>query len=277
MAITSVKTGSSFTNLTKYNDFVAGYPSLMAAPTATDGGTGSTASVAFTAQAGATSYGVISTPGSFTGTGSSSPVTVSGLTAGTAYTFQVRAVNSIGTGPYSAASNSVTPITPSSYESIASTTATGGSTVTFSSIPGTYQHLQVRMLVKTTTDAVDFRMTANGVTSGYASHFLVGSGTTASATAYSGASNIRLDSGSGLNVNSYGYSYIIIDLQDYANTTRNKTFRMFYGADYNTSGGEVYLGSGLTTSTSAITSLSFNAVSATFANPSYFALYGIKG
>ena len=72
------------------------------------------ASVTFTAPSdvggGAiTSYTVISSPGSITGTGSSSPVTVSGLTNGTAYTFTVVATNAYGTGPASAASNSVTP------------------------------------------------------------------------------------------------------------------------------------------------------------------------
>jgi hypothetical protein len=166
---------------------------------------------------------------------------------------------------------------PGAFDSIASTTATGGSTVTFSSIPSTYQSLQVRILVRTTTDSVDFRMTANGVTSGYASHFLTGTGSV-SATGYSAAANIRLDTGAGLNVNSYQHSAIIIDIHDYASTTRNKTFRMFYGADYNTTGGEVYIGSGLTTSTSAIDSLTFTALGgAIFANPSFFSLYGIKG
>lgn len=44
------------------------------------------------------------------GTGSSSPVTISGLTTGTAYTVTVAAVNSFGLGLSSAASNSVTPV-----------------------------------------------------------------------------------------------------------------------------------------------------------------------
>lgn len=56
-----------------------------------------------------TSYLVTSSPGSVTGSGSSSPVTVTGLTNGTAYTFTVKAINGVGTGPASAASNSVTP------------------------------------------------------------------------------------------------------------------------------------------------------------------------
>ena len=56
-----------------------------------------------------TSYTAISSPSGITGTGASSPVTVSGLTNGTPYTFTVVATNAYGTGPSSAASNSVTP------------------------------------------------------------------------------------------------------------------------------------------------------------------------
>ena len=74
------------------------------------------ASVTFTAPSNVggsaiTSYTVISSPGGVTGTGASSPVTVSGLTNGTAYTFTVVATNAYGSGPASAASNSVTPQT----------------------------------------------------------------------------------------------------------------------------------------------------------------------
>jgi hypothetical protein len=72
------------------------------------------ASVTFTAPSNVgggaiTSYTVISSPGAITGTGASSPITVSGLTNGTAYTFTVVATNAYGSGPASAASNSVTP------------------------------------------------------------------------------------------------------------------------------------------------------------------------
>jgi len=74
-----------------------------------------TASVTFTAPANVgggaiTSYTVISSPGSVLGTGASSPITVSGLTNDTAYTFTVVATNAYGSGPASAASNSVTPV-----------------------------------------------------------------------------------------------------------------------------------------------------------------------
>jgi hypothetical protein len=80
--------------------------------TATGGDT--TASVTFSAPAdnggsAITGFTVTSSPGGVTGTGASSPITVSGLTNGTAYTFTVTATNAIGTGAASAASNSVTP------------------------------------------------------------------------------------------------------------------------------------------------------------------------
>ena len=73
------------------------------------------ASVTFTAPANVgggaiTGYSVVSTPGGFVGTGASSPVTVSGLSTGTAYTFKVFATNVYGPSLFSAASNSVSPI-----------------------------------------------------------------------------------------------------------------------------------------------------------------------
>ena len=58
-----------------------------------------------------TSYIVTSSPGNITKTGTVSPLEVTGLTNGTAYTFTVKAVNSVGSSPASSVSNSVTPTT----------------------------------------------------------------------------------------------------------------------------------------------------------------------
>jgi hypothetical protein len=56
-----------------------------------------------------TGYTVTSSPGGMTATGFSSPITVTGLTNGTAYTFTVTANNFAGKSKPSAPSNSVTP------------------------------------------------------------------------------------------------------------------------------------------------------------------------
>ena len=75
------------------------------------------ATVAFTAPTdlgvGTITYTATSSPGGYTGSGSSSPVTVSGLSASTSYTFTVTASTFGNTGPASAASNSITtPVAP---------------------------------------------------------------------------------------------------------------------------------------------------------------------
>lgn len=95
------------------------WPAAPGAPTigTATAGVGA-ATVAFTAPAftgypaGISSYTAVSTPGCITASGASSPVTVTGLTNGTSYTFSVRATGANGTGPFSAASNSVTPTLP---------------------------------------------------------------------------------------------------------------------------------------------------------------------
>jgi hypothetical protein len=95
--------------------------SFAAAPGAPTIGTATatgstTATVSFTAPASnggstITSYTATSSPGGITGTLSQSgsgTITVTGLSGVTSYTFTVTATNAIGTGPSSAASNSIT-------------------------------------------------------------------------------------------------------------------------------------------------------------------------
>lgn len=91
---------------------VAVAPGAPAIGTATAGN--AAASVSGTAPAATnggaiTGYRATSTPGGITATSATLPVNVTGLTAGTAYTFTLAAQNSAGYGPESFASNSVTP------------------------------------------------------------------------------------------------------------------------------------------------------------------------
>jgi len=91
-------------------------PSTPSAPTASlvFNVIGQVASVAFTPPSAngsaITSYTVTSSPGGFTGTGATSPIVISGLTNGQAYTFTVTATNGVGVSSSSPSSNSVTPI-----------------------------------------------------------------------------------------------------------------------------------------------------------------------
>lgn len=167
---------------------------------------------------------------------------------------------------------------PSSFESIATATvATTGQGVTFSSIPSTYSSLQIRMRVLgNDAMAVGLRFNSDS-TSNYNWHYLSGDGSTASA---SGAFNNTFANSifaitQGTTTTNWPVG--IIDIHDYANTSKNKTIRSFGGYDLNGSG-QIFLSSGLWLSTSAINSITIQPQTGNgFYVGSTFALYGIKG
>lgn len=274
--------------ITKTGVAISDVPDAPTIGVVADLGTGSTASVAYTAATTggtATTFTATSSPGGLTGTGSS-PITVSGLTAGTAYTFTVTASNTTGSKA-SAASSSLTLAAVGVYESIATVTGTGSAgSLTFSSIPSTYSHLQIRGMYKdtSTTDydvSVCLLGRANSITSGYTKHNLIGYGTVAGVQnsineGYLGFGGCYMSSG-GSYTNMF--SPIIIDIHNYASTTQNKTIRYITGNDANQASTNrvISLGSNLIQSTSAISSLTFYPADSGFAAGSTFALYGIKG
>jgi len=159
----------------------------------------------------------------------------------------------------------------SSYESIASYTVTN-STVSFTSIPSTYQHLQVRMIFDSAGSGVTTNFNSDGG-SNYANHRVYGDGSSALATGIANTTQAVVSLyGGGYLAGTYGVA--ILDIHDYASTTKYKTVRSFYGYDSNGNGGErITLGSGLWMNTNAITGISFTGANFT----GTVSLYGIKG
>lgn len=168
------------------------------------------------------------------------------------------------------------------FHSIATTTvgAGGTGTITFSSIPSTYKHLQIRHLARTDrADVIDeIAIVYNADTTGtnYSFHQIIGDG--ASTSAYGGGNEeglILLATGATATASVFGVG--VVDILDYANTNKYKTHRSLGGFDNNGSG-RVGMSSGVWRNTAAITSIRLapnNA--ANFVQYSQFALYGIKG
>lgn len=166
-----------------------------------------------------------------------------------------------------------------SFESIATTTVgVGGAlSITFSSIPSTYTHLQIRGINKDTGVGSGFQVLGvqfNGDTgSNYSLHRLTGNGTAAAAGA--GSNTTTFYTGTTVLNTANTYGGFILDILDYANTNKYKTARSLDGSDGNGSG-EISLRSGSWRSTSAITSITLTTTGTLIAQYSSFALYGIK-
>ena len=164
----------------------------------------------------------------------------------------------------------------SSYESIQTVTVGSGgqSSISFSSIPSTYKHLQIRAVETYSGTGFNPKVNFNSDTgANYSWHYLLGNGTAASASGASSQTFMYLNS----NVASPIMTPHIIDILDYANGNKNKTMRVLDGFDTNGSGsgGYVVQWSGAWYNTSAITTVTISG--GTFGQYSSFALYGIKG
>ena len=165
------------------------------------------------------------------------------------------------------------------YDSIATTTLTSTTaTVTFSSIPSTYTHLQIRMSTRTdfaSATPIDMYIEINADTSyaGYRNHRLKGDG--ASATSSSSAAYDLHKMTPAASSTASVFSGIVVDLLDYANTNKNKTIRYLGGADLNGSG-HIVFGSVLWPFTTAVNQIKLLA-DGSFVAGSTFALFGIKG
>ena len=170
--------------------------------------------------------------------------------------------------------------TETDFQSISSVTvgSGGAADVTFSSIPATFTHLQIRYIAQS---AGYGRIQFNSSTTGadYYSHYISGNGSTASAGQLPGSTYNSLTwsiSNFSTTANIFGVG--IIDILDYTSTNKNKTVRISHGTDFNGSG-DTEFNSGLFKATpAAITSIKlFPHATNTWLQHTQFALYGIMG
>jgi hypothetical protein len=170
------------------------------------------------------------------------------------------------------------------FESIATAVmdASGSATVTFSNIPQTYTHLQIRAVAKSNNtnanDANGIFMNFNGdTTSKYSFHYFYGSGSGTSASG--NHTQTTISTAGWVNSNNYSASHFtanIFDIIDYKSTAKYKIVRSLAGNDGN-GAGFVFLNSGSWQSNDAITSIELTSGFGVFMQYSQFALYGIRG
>jgi hypothetical protein len=171
----------------------------------------------------------------------------------------------------------------SSYDSIATANGTGSSgTITFSSIPSTYSHLQIRMISKGNQPygfpaGIETIFNSDTTSSNYYNHNIRGDGSSVATSGGSG--NISYPWASTGSTGTNIYAVGILDILDYKNTNKFKTSRSILGTDYNGSG-MVILGSMIWKNTAAINSITLisdSTYTGNWTTATQFALYGIRG
>lgn len=166
------------------------------------------------------------------------------------------------------------------YEAIASSTLSSATnTVTFSSIPANYEHLQIRAYVRGDRtgggDTAIIRFN-NDTGANYVAHRLYGT-TTAGSDAFTGRTSVFLAS----NIPTPGYSATVVfapcicEIVDYASTNKNTVTRCINGSDTNGSG-LVEINGGLWLNTAAVNRIDIICATNNFVAGSVFALYGLK-
>ena len=172
-----------------------------------------------------------------------------------------------------------------SYESIATVTvgAGGAATVSFTSIPSTYKHLEIRSMARDAraisgANPINMSFNSDVTYTNYRQHYLYGDGASAGAgTLQASGSYASGGDSAGASNGASIFAVNIISILDYTNTNKNKVSRVLHGIDTN-GGGQIVLDSSLWLNTAAITQIDLTAKSSSgFVQYSSFALYGIKG
>ena len=175
----------------------------------------------------------------------------------------------------------------SAVEFIAKTElASPDSSVSFTSIPGTYQHLQIRASVRdTASDSVESIYVQLGGASdspvdtgnNYIRNYIDVDGTSETGSGQLSNTNIWLGKATAASADSEKFGGMFINILDYANTNKQTTVQAFLEAHY-TSGNSARMRftAGLWTDLEAVQTIKL-IPNVNFATHSVFTLYGLKG
>ena len=158
----------------------------------------------------------------------------------------------------------------------------GAANIDFTSLgtySSTYKHLQIRGIYRQSDsdNAPYMNMTFNNDTgSNYASHALTGTGSSATAQAYTSSPAMYVQTVASDFYGTGTYGALVIDILDAFSTSKYKTVRSLVGVDNNGSG-YVRLNSGLWQNTNAITSIKFTPSGGSIKQYTQIGLFGIKG
>jgi hypothetical protein len=166
---------------------------------------------------------------------------------------------------------------PGDYERIATAFGTGSSAViTFSSIGAEYEHLQIRYVGKRTSGGgTDMNITFNGNTSAVYTEHRISSSNGTTLTAGNTLARTDIVVRESISSSAFGHTAGIIDITDYASSTKAKSLRSMGGNALVTLP-FIHLASGMMNDTTPITSITITA-GTSFDTTTRFSLYGIKG
>lgn len=174
-------------------------------------------------------------------------------------------------------------VSTDTYNSISTVTvgSGGASSIDFTSIPSSYEHLQIRYTARDTASALAtfFIVKINGDTTNnnyIYINYVLGTNSTVAAGAVTSGTQLYGGRTIGASANANRFSVGIMDILDYKNTNKYKVVRTLSGFS-DSSNGDALFSAGAWKSTSAITSLSITPYTGSWVQHTQFALYGIKG
>jgi hypothetical protein len=171
------------------------------------------------------------------------------------------------------------------YDSIATQTASGSSNViSFTGIPSTYKHLELRAVAKATRangSSDGFWPRFNNTSADYYANIMFSFGAN-SISGYGGgptSSSWQVGTGIATNVQANYFGFTIMRILDYtSNKWKSITLESITRTNNNTDYGEMVLGGGYWANTSALDRIDiYNEGNTNYQVGTVFALYGIKG